>query len=930
MTASAKALLEREGVMAAATRLLGQAREGRAGTLFVLAEPGLGKTSVLDDACRNAKDDFSIGLAKGEAMESVLPFGFLAQALSALGGADLLYRRGHDQTAPDSRAAIFYAVWRWLESAAPRPALLALDDLHWADADSLALLSFLCRRLATLPVAVVATLRPWPESARLIAEGLAHDAHASVERLEPLSLDSAALLLADHARRQLGDAEVARAAEICAGNPLLLEQVGLAVARGEEIPVAEAGEIHGVHDRLLLGRFAGLPPAGLACARAAAVLGARFRPDLAVRLADLSQRDADGALEALDRSGLVRPVRPGWVEFVHPLFRQALYDDLGGSTRSRIHGRAFSLLVERGLEEEAVEHAVKANLVGDPTAVAVLHRMGAAAWDSGAPESAISILESAVRLAGGNASPELLCDLAESLAAGGRPADAKDVGERLRRRVGLPIMIEARTIRAIGRAHAFLGEFGAVDGLVDECIDLTETAEPEFAIQSLLIYCRLAQFIGGPTASIKVLDRAMAIAVAGGCEGPFRWCTEAAWGLAALETGDPSGLQAAEAAARAAEAAAATAPRYLLALIGGAPSTYGTTAKLVGRLAESEHFYQVRLRFAELAGSPEEEAATLFGCVGTLLRLLRLDEALALAERCARLADLAPLVAPYAAVDRASLLLLTGRLDESEEAAREADALVAAFGGWQPSLHLATWRAWRCLAEGRLADACAQYEQIEALSARVGLREPCEIPWTRHAIATYLGSGRRTDAERVLGWLADCARPLPCRYPHIAIAHGRALLAEDAGDQALADDLFGQAMAIHQEVDLPLERLVTLLEYGRFLRRSRQLERARRLLAQALETAESAGAYWLADQARQELRVAGGRRRVKPDPGRLTPQEERVADLAVSGASNAEIAGALFVSVNTVETHLQHIYVKLGVRSRHQLAAALANNHRDP
>jgi ATP/maltotriose-dependent transcriptional regulator MalT len=908
VTASARALLEREGVTAAATRLLGQVREGRAGILFVLAEPGLGKTSVLDDACRSAKDDFSIGLAKGEAMESVLPFGFLAQAMSALGGADLLDRRSHDQTAPDSRAAIFYAVWRWLESEAPRPALLALDDLHWADADSLALLSFLCRRLSTLPVAVVATLRPWPESARLIAEGLAHDAHASVERLEPLSRDSAALLLAEHARRQLGEAEVARAAEICAGNPLLLEQVGLAVARGEEIPVAEGGEIHGVHDRLLLGRFAGLPHGGLACARAGAVLGARFRPDLAVRLADLSERDADGALEALDRSGLVRPVRPGWVEFVHPLFRQALYDDLGGSTRSRIHGRAFSLLVERGLEEEAVEHAVKANLAGDPTAVAVLHRMGEAAWDSGAPESAISILESAVRLAGGNASPELLCDLAESLAAGGRPADAKDVGERLRRRAGLPIMIEARTIRALGRAHAFLGEFGAVDGLIDECVDLTETAAPEFAIQSLLVYCRLAQFIGGPTASIKVLDRAMAIAVAGGCEGPFRWCTEAARGLAALETGDPSGLQAAEAAARAAEAAAATAPRGLLALIGGAPSTYGTTAKLVGRLTESEHFYKVRLRFAELAGSPEEEGATLFGCVGTLLRL----------------------VAPYAAVDRASLLLLMGRLEESEEVAREADALVTAFGGWQPSLHLAYWRAWRCLAEGRLSDACALYEQIEATSARVGLREPCEVPWTRHAIATYLGAGRRADAERVLAWLTDCARPLPCRYPHIAIAHGRALLAEDAGDQALADELFGQAVAFHEEVDLPLERLVTLLEYGRFLRRSRQLERARRLLAQALEIAENAGAHWLADQARQELRVAGGRRRVKPDPGQLTPQEERVAQLAVSGASNAEIAGTLFVSVNTVETHLQHIYVKLGVRSRHQLAAAVANNHRNP
>ena len=122
---------------------------------------------------------------------------------------------------------------------------------------------------------------------------------------------------------------------------------------------------------------------------------------------------------------------------------------------------------------------------------------------------------------------------------------------------------------------------------------------------------------------------------------------------------------------------------------------------------------------------------------------------------------------------------------------------------------------------------------------------------------------------------------------------------------------------------MPLEWLQTQLEYGRFLRRAGQLSRARGLLARAAELAESTGALWLVGQALQELRVAGGRRREKTDPDRLTPQEERVAKLAATGASNAEIAGALFLSVNTVETHLQHIYTKLGIRSRRQLLAAL-------
>ena len=129
-------------------------------------------------------------------------------------------------------------------------------------------------------------------------------------------------------------------------------------------------------------------------------------------------------------------------------------------------------------------------------------------------------------------------------------------------------------------------------------------------------------------------------------------------------------------------------------------------------------------------------------------------------------------------------------------------------------------------------------------------------------------------------------------------------------------------MTLHSQVDLPLEWLQTLLEYGRFLRRSGHVQAARPLLAQAAELADSAGALWLAGQAGEELRVAGGRRRAKPDPGELTAQERRVAELAASGASNAEIAGALYVSVNTVETHLRHVYAKLGIRSRGKLRSA--------
>jgi DNA-binding NarL/FixJ family response regulator len=84
--------------------------------------------------------------------------------------------------------------------------------------------------------------------------------------------------------------------------------------------------------------------------------------------------------------------------------------------------------------------------------------------------------------------------------------------------------------------------------------------------------------------------------------------------------------------------------------------------------------------------------------------------------------------------------------------------------------------------------------------------------------------------------------------------------------------------------------------------------------------AEDGGAAWLAAQAHEELRIAGGRRRrQRQEPTRLTPQEERVAALAATGATTKQIADQLYLSTSTIETHLEHIYAKLGIHSRREL-----------
>jgi DNA-binding CsgD family transcriptional regulator len=96
-------------------------------------------------------------------------------------------------------------------------------------------------------------------------------------------------------------------------------------------------------------------------------------------------------------------------------------------------------------------------------------------------------------------------------------------------------------------------------------------------------------------------------------------------------------------------------------------------------------------------------------------------------------------------------------------------------------------------------------------------------------------------------------------------------------------------------------------------------------LRTGLDLAHHAGATRLAERARLELRATGAkpRRAVMTGLQALTPSERRVADLAAQGMSNPEIAQALFVTLNTVEGHLRHVYQKLSIGSRQELGGLL-------
>jgi DNA-binding CsgD family transcriptional regulator len=915
-------LLERDAVLASLDGMLSEVAAGRSGALYVVGEAGLGKTSLISYTRQQARSGpLLVGLGRGHPMETSLPFGLMAQALGGIGGPGLLGEDEPGQAAGQGdRAARFYAVLRWLQQRAGSGIVLALDDLHWADADSLALLSFIGRRASSLALGVLACMRPWPSAAAEATAALAHDGHGQVQVLAPLSPAASGELLESRLGRPLTEPVAQRAFALCAGNPLLLGQVAVAIGRGEDLPAAAgAGEALSGQS-LLLARFAGLPTAGMRCAQAASVLGTSFLPEVAAQLAMLGPAEAGTAMEALGRTGLVRQEPGAEAYFVHPLIRQALYDELAGPVRTQLHARAFALLNDRGQGARAAEHAVLAGLAGDLRAVTALELQGHAARRAGALEAAVTRFGEAVALAGDLAGTGLLLAQAEALLAAGQGSRAADRYRSLLSRPGLTASDRVKAEWMLGRALVMTGEHDQAAATFSAAAGLAADDDPATAAEVLLdaAFCRLRA--SGPGLALPVATRARDLAGRRG--GVLAVRAAADWGQIAMLSGDPDGMTAAEPAApwRLPPGPEPGAGLTEAAAGWGPVNSFAYCARLAERFDEADRAFAIVRAAADRHGAPVAITTLAIGHGYTLSRMGRLSEAGAAIGIAQNLADLVPQLESYAAVGNAYLSLYTGQLEESAQWCARAEATAVPRGEWLALLFLWDVLGHRQLREGAVAAACELYTRLEESVRSMDIGEPCLPPWPRHAIAAHIACGRLGDARRLIGWLDQAAARLPCRFPRIAALSGRAQLAELAGDSDGAVQQYQAALTLHEQVGLPLELAETLLAYGGFLRRAGQRAQARSVLGQAQEVATAAGAHWLAKLAAAEFRVAGGRRRGRA-PGALSAQERRVARLTAAGAANAEIARQLYISVSTVETHLEHIYAKLGIHSRYELIA---------
>ena len=278
--------------------------------------------------------------------------------------------------------------------------------------------------------------------------------------------------------------------------------------------------------------------------------------------------------------------------------------------------------------------------------------------------------------------------------------------------------------------------------------------------------------------------------------------------------------------------------------------------------------------------------------------------------------ELGPEVALPAPVSASAAALLAivvaeqGELERAEELLERHD-LAGELPEHQVMNLLLFLRSRVRLLQGRPDEALADAREVGRRYLRLDIRRAVP-PW-RSTIAVLAGDEDLAREELTLAqrWGTPLA---------IATAHkGLGLVTGDT--QALR-----HAVELLEPTQHRLELARARVELGAALRRANQRAQAREPLRLGMDGAYAAGARPLADRARTELLATGARPRRLALQGTdaLTPSEQRVAQLAATGRTNRQIAQELFVTAATVDTHLRHVFQKLGVKARGELAAHLS------
>jgi DNA-binding CsgD family transcriptional regulator len=935
--AVAATLIDREAVAGQLDDVLARARGRSIAGLAVVGGAGTGKTELAELTAAAAGPDVRVVFARGQAAEAEQPFSYADQLFLLWGWPSVVASRAAARTAGSVadlhddpmlvRSALFgqarAVLRRW---TADGPVLLVLDDLHWADPDSLALLQAVLTHSSHQPVAVVAMLRPWPETATSMVRAVQASLGSrvlAVASLENLDADGATALLT----RRLGvppDPQTAAAVwRVARGNPLLTIELADGIGAGERVggEASSAGwrELGPDSSILLARHLVGLPGDAVAVARAAAVVGLAGGLEAVRAVAEVDVDRFAAAIDVLVASGTLRRIAGGSVRFVHDLLPEAVTADLSAGQRLVLHRRAFAHLRRIGDLDGATSHAVGAGLQGDPEAVAVAVAAGERATRVGAAQAAVDRFATALALAGSGAPSELRCRHAEALFWAGQAAAAAAVWSEASRTVGggRP---RWRHLVDLARAEAFAGHLNRAAVLFD---DVIRERSPSGPLPARLVaeWLHVVWETAGPVAASRAL---------------------ASVRTSALDETDAERLELA-AAVFAHHAGARVSPTELVPVgwraIGRIPAAADVESQYdlgnavwsvcgvlgaAGCVTDASNLAVAASEQFDLVGSRWLAMPLMIIRAGLALRTGRPADVLAALGDVVDTAP-GPLLGAYTGAMRASALAWLGRAPDPVSGDRFADDEL-------PWMAAAWWHmvdGQRSAWAGDHEAASDRYLAAERVMAGVGCGLPGLVPWHAGGVDAHLTCGRTDDAERVVAELEATASSgvHDESWLGLVVASGRAGLAVAAGDRDAAEEQFELALGL--PALNPLEQASVALRYGSWLRRQRAIRRARAVLRAALETARAAGAGPLAAELSRELAAAGGRPSApglgstsgptRPNAGGLSPQQWRAAELAAAGATVKEVASAMQVSPRTAEAHLGVAYRVLGVSGKVEL-----------
>ncbi len=916
-------LYEREHAEALIERSLSFAIAGESTSLFLAGDAGLGKTTLVNKAISLARNmGFLIGSAACSEVDSLLPF-VMIDRLFAGSSAELSYVNGQ-ASSWDMLGARYIELVDWLRRDRPAPLLLVVDDLQWSDPDSVALLAALCRRTENLPIFILAATRGWPPRSMELARLLVADGFATLERLQPLSEQATRALLAEKVGHELPDEVVTLAYGSCAGNPLLLEEVADGWERGEDLLAGSKP----LSDRIFLPRFAGVGPNALRWARGASVLGTRFHPPQVEILLGTGDGATHELLEALCNAGVMRGVPGGDAEFVHPLLCQALYEDMALPVRRGLHARLFHVMKQRGMPPAlAATHALAAELKDDLSAVAVCLEAARDALANGATAVATEYFSGAVTLWGNAVEPTVWLELGQAAFGAGMMAKAEEAVRHFLALDNSDPFLETEALRLLSQILFAEADLDGAENISMKASELALKFDPALAIGISLDGAFVHWIYNGPKMARSYVDRAAAvISERGITDSKLITAVAAADASLNCALGDSSGVERVRSLAH-------SELENLETCLARSPWTWDPifawfyVMKMLERFDEYTSYYSLVSQMSGPLGAEWVKWSYSVNHADVIWRTGRLKESYEILSDAVGVSDIFPGLLPFAAIGMAHVCYERGFHEERVRWTQRIESMLAQMG---EIAYVRTWLLYHecstALSSGRVAHAVDVAERLRELSDKTQMLDPSLIPWHASAIEAFTAGGRLDEACELVDSLDQLCERQSCQAPRAVALSGRAGIEWRRGNLKSADELYNRALFHNESVQMPLAHAETLIFYGRFLRHSGDLPKARKVLRRALQILEPIGAGRLLSIAAEELAVAGGQpRRSYGRSQELTAQERRVATIAANGLTNKEIAERLYVSVKTVDHHLSSIYRKLGVNSRRGLMLLLRN-----